>query len=282
MTVNCSSIFDVQVKRLHAYKRQLLNVLHIMHLYNMLKEDPSFEIYPRTFIFGAKASPGYYYAKKIIKLINSVAEKINGDPDVRDKLKVVFLENYRVSVAEKVFPAADVSEQISTASKEASGTGNMKFMMNGAVTVGTLDGANIEIKEIVGEDNIFIFGLTADEVLKIYEHGGYNSLEYYHHDQRIRQVCDQLVNGFLEKDPDEFGVIYDSLLVQNDQYLVLKDFDAYAKVQKKVEKAFADKDKWLRMSLVNIARSGFFSSDRTIREYASEIWGISPSPPNSR
>lgn len=282
MTVNCSSIFDVQVKRLHAYKRQLLNVLHIMHLYNMLKEDPSFEIYPRTFIFGAKASSGYYYAKKIIKLINSVAEKINGDPDVRDKLKVVFLENYRVSVAEKVFPAADVSEQISTASKEASGTGNMKFMMNGAVTVGTLDGANIEIKEIVGEDNIFIFGLTADEVLKIYEHGGYNSLEYYHHDQRIRQVCDQLVNGFLEKDPDEFGVIYDSLLVQNDQYLVLKDFDAYAKVQKKVEKAFADKDKWLRMSLVNIARSGFFSSDRTIREYASEIWGISPSPPNSR
>ena len=172
---------------------------------------------------------------KIIKLINSVAEKVNRDPDVCSKLRVVFLENYRVSVAERVFPAADVSEQISTASKEASGTGNMKFMMNGAVTVGTLDGANVEIRERVGDENIFIFGLTAEEVLNIYEHGGYRSVEYYHHDQRIRQVCDQLVNGFLEKDPNEFEVIYDSLLVQNDQYLVLKDFDSFAKVQRKVE-----------------------------------------------
>lgn len=279
MIIDPSSIFDVQVKRLHAYKRQLLNVLHIMHLYNGIKTDPSFQFYPRTFIFGAKASPGYYYAKKIIKLINSVAEKINHDPAVNDKLRVIFMENYRVSIAEDIFPAADVSEQISTASKEASGTGNMKFMMNGALTVGTLDGANIEIKERVGDENIFIFGLTAEEVHSFYENGGYRSMEYYHHDQRIRHVVEQLTNGFFETEPDEFEAIYDSLLVQNDQYFVLKDFDAYAKVQKKVSYAYEKQDKWLTMSLMNIANSGYFSSDRTIQEYADEIWKIKPSIP---
>ena len=272
--VDTAAIFDVQVKRLHAYKRQLLNVLHIMHLYNRIKEDPSYAIVPRVFIFGAKASPGYYYAKKIIKLINTVAEKVNNDPRVGDKLKVIFLENYRVSLAEKIFPASDVSEQISTASKEASGTGNMKFMINGALTVGTLDGANIEIKELVGPSNIFTFGLTSDEVLHYYQHGGYNSREYYHHDYRIRQVVDQLVNGFFSGVNNEFEPIFDSLLEENDQYFVLKDFASYAKVQEQIGETFTDKSRWQKMSLANIAHAGYFSSDRTIREYADDIWGI--------
>ena len=272
--VDTAAIFDVQVKRLHAYKRQLLNVLHIMHLYNRIKEDPSYAIVPRVFIFGAKASPGYYYAKKIIKLINTVAEKVNNDPRVGDKLKVIFLENYRVSLAEKIFPASDVSEQISTASKEASGTGNMKFMINGALTVGTLDGANIEIKELVGPSNIFTFGLTSDEVLHYYQHGGYNSREYYHHDYRIRQVVDQLVNGFFSGVNNEFEPIFDSLLEENDQYFVLKDFASYAKVQEQIGETFTDKSGWQKMSLANIAHAGYFSSDRTIREYADDIWGI--------
>lgn len=276
IAVDTSSIFDVQVKRLHAYKRQLLNVLHIMHLYNRIKEDSSFKMYPRTFIFGAKASPGYYYAKKIIKLINSIAEKVNHDPDVKDQLKVVFLENYRVSLAEEIFPAADVSEQISTASKEASGTGNMKFMMNGALTVGTLDGANIEIKDRVGNENIFIFGLTAEEVLNYYQHGGYNSMEYYHYDKRIGKVVEQLTNGFFEDVEDEFEAIYDSLLIQNDQYFVLKDFASYVNVQKEVGTAYKNQSKWLQMSLMNIAHSGYFSSDRTIKQYAKDIWNIKP------
>ncbi|EIJ79359.1 glycogen phosphorylase [Bacillus methanolicus PB1] len=272
--VDPSSIFDVHVKRLHAYKRQLLNILHIMHLYNRIKEDSSFSMFPRTFIFGAKASPGYYYAKKIIKLINSAADKINTDPDVKDQLKVIFLENYRVSLAEEIFPAADISEQISTASKEASGTGNMKFMMNGAITVGTLDGANVEIMEKVGEENIFIFGLTADEVLHYYQHGGYNSRDYYHHDYRIHQVLDSLVNGFFPDAEGEFEVIYDSLIMENDQYFVLRDFASYVDIQKKAGKAFEDQDKWLEMSLINIANSGYFSSDRTILQYANDIWKI--------
>ncbi|HZH62386.1 MAG TPA: glycogen/starch/alpha-glucan phosphorylase, partial [Metabacillus sp.] len=225
--VDIDSIFDVQVKRLHAYKRQLLNVLHIMYLYNRLKEDANYSIQPRTFIFGAKASPTYYYAKKIIKLIHSLADKVNNDPKVSQTIKVVFMENYRVSLAEDIFPAADVSEQISTASKEASGTGNMKFMMNGALTVGTLDGANIEIMEEIGEENIFTFGLTAPEVLKYEENGRYRSMEYYHHDLRIRQVIDQLTNGFFAEDEGEFEAIADSLLVQNDQYFVLRDFASY-------------------------------------------------------
>ncbi|GGJ75978.1 starch phosphorylase [Anoxybacillus voinovskiensis] len=276
IVVDESSIFDVQVKRLHAYKRQLLNVLHIMYLYNRLKEDASFSIYPRTFIFGAKASPGYYYAKRIIKLINSLADKVNRDPQTNEQLKVIFLENYRVSLAEEIFPAADVSEQISTASKEASGTGNMKFMMNGAITLGTLDGANIEILEAVGKENIFIFGLTAQEVLDYYQNGGYRAHEYYHHDRRIKQVVDQLVNGFFRDAHDHFEPIYDSLLMQNDEYFVLRDFAAYAEAQERVEAAYRNRDCWLQMSAINIAHSGYFSSDRTIQEYASDIWKIKP------
>ncbi|MBW7641472.1 glycogen/starch/alpha-glucan phosphorylase [Geobacillus thermoleovorans] len=275
--VDESSIFDVQVKRLHAYKRQLLNVLHIMHLYNRLKEDPYVSIHPRTFIFGAKASPGYYYAKRIIKLIHSVADQVNNDKRTNEQLKVIFLENYRVSLAEEIIPAADVSEQISTASKEASGTGNMKFMMNGAVTLGTLDGANVEIAEAVGEDNMFLFGLTADEVLRYYEHGGYRAHEYYHHDKRIKQVVDQLINGFFPDVGDYFEPIYDSLLAQNDEYFVLRDFAAYAEAHERVEAAYRDPARWWRMSAVNIAHSGRFASDRTVAEYAAEIWGLLPS-----
>lgn len=274
--VDPGAIFDVQVKRLHAYKRQLLNVLHIMHLYNRMKEDSSYKMVPRVFIFGAKASPGYYYAKKIIKLINAVADKVNHDPKVGDQMKVVFLENYRVSLAEKIFPAADVSEQISTASKEASGTGNMKFMINGALTLGTMDGANVEIHELVGDDNMFIFGLTAEEVLHYYRHGGYDSDEYYHLDQRIRKVVDQLVDGFFPGVLNEFEPIFDSLLEENDQYFVLKDFASYADAQIKIGEAFTDSLKWQKMCLTNIAHAGYFSSDRTIKEYAKDIWGIQP------
>ncbi|MFC3884709.1 glycogen/starch/alpha-glucan phosphorylase [Bacillus songklensis] len=270
------SIFDVQVKRLHAYKRQLLNVLHIMYLYNRIKEEKSFEIHPRTFIFGAKASPGYYYAKKIIKLINSLAEKVNNDPQVSPFLKVIFLENYRVSLAEYVFPAADVSEQISTASKEASGTGNMKFMMNGALIIGTLDGANIEIFEKVGADNIFTFGLSAEEVLNYEQNGGYRSYDYYYYDKRIKKVLEQLINGFFPNSFDLFEPIYDSLLMQNDQYYVLRDFASYAGAQEKVNEAYLNQAGWLERSIINIAHSGYFSSDRTIREYADDIWGIHP------
>lgn len=271
VAVDTHAIFDVQVKRLHAYKRQLLNILHIMHLYNRIKEDSSYSMVPRVFIFGAKASPGYYYAKKIIKLINSAAEIINNDPDVGGRMKVIFLENYRVSLAEKIFPAADVSEQISTASKEASGTGNMKFMINGALTVGTLDGANIEIRELVGDENIFTFGLTSDEVLHYYQHGGYESVGYYHHDSRIRQAVDQLVDGFFPGVYNEFEPIFDSLLGENDQYFVLKDFAPYADIQLKVGETYLDTIKWKKMSLTNIANAGSFSSDRTIKEYAEDI-----------
>ncbi|KIY20920.1 MULTISPECIES: glycogen/starch/alpha-glucan phosphorylase [Mesobacillus] len=272
--IDTESIFDVQVKRLHAYKRQLLNVLHIMHLYNELKKDPDALLSPRTFIFGAKASPGYYFAKKVIKLINSVADKVNKDPATKDKLKVVFLENYRVSLAEEIFPAADISEQISTASKEASGTGNMKFMMNGALTLGTLDGANVEITERVGRENIFLFGLSAEEVLDYQNNGGYHSLEYYHHDARIREIVDQLVNGFFPDTDNHFNEVYDTLLGHNDQYFVLKDFASYAEAHLEVSRKYLDRGKWLRMSLVNIAQSGYFSSDRTVREYADDIWKV--------
>ncbi|MBT2662293.1 glycogen/starch/alpha-glucan phosphorylase [Bacillus sp. ISL-45] len=272
--VDTESIFDVQVKRLHAYKRQLLNVLHIMHLYNALKKDPEALLYPRTFIFGAKASPGYYFAKKVIKLINSVADKVNNDPATNGKLKVVFLENYRVSLAEEIFPAADISEQISTASKEASGTGNMKFMMNGALTLGTLDGANVEITDLVGRENIFLFGLTAEEVLDYQNNGGYHSLEYYHHDERIRGVVDQLVNGFFPDTENHFNEIFDTLLGHNDQYFVLRDFASYAEAHQDVSRSYLDRNAWLQKSLVNIAKSGYFSSDRTIMEYAEQIWKV--------
>ncbi|MCZ6941361.1 glycogen phosphorylase [Bacillus mycoides] len=274
ITIDPNSIFDVQVKRLHAYKRQLLNVLHILYLYNRLKEDTSFSFYPRTFIFGAKASPGYYYAKKIIKLINELARKVNTDPYVSQFMKVIFLENYRVSLAEDIFPAADVSEQISTASKEASGTGNMKFMMNGAITLGTLDGANIEIKDRVGDDACFIFGLTADEVLHYYQNGGYRASDYYHHNMHIKKVVDQLTNGFFAQSGAEFEAIYDSLVIQNDEYFVLRDFSPYAERQEAVGRAYENRQKWLEMSILNIAQSGYFASDRTILQYSNEIWGI--------
>lgn len=275
MKVDLASIFDVQVKRLHAYKRQLLNVLHILYLYNRMKEDRNFQPYPRTFIFGAKASPGYYYAKKIIKLINTVADLVNNDKEVCDYIKVVFLENYRVSLAEEIFPAADVSEQISTASKEASGTGNMKFMMNGAVTLGTMDGANVEIFERIGSENIYIFGLRAEEVMNYYQNGGYHSREYYHYDRRIREVVDGLVNGIVSDSYGHFEPIYDSLLMQNDQYFVLKDFSSYAEAQERIGMDFSNVLEWSKKSLINIANSGYFSSDRTIGEYAKDIWKIS-------
>ncbi|MFN7250520.1 MAG: glycogen/starch/alpha-glucan phosphorylase [Anaerobacillus sp.] len=270
------SIFDVQVKRLHAYKRQLLNVFHIMELYNLLKENPNIDMVPRTFIFGAKAAPSYIFAKKIIKLINTVASVVNNDPYIQGKLKVVFLENYSVSMAEKIIPAADVSEQISTASKEASGTGNMKFMMNGALTIGTLDGANVEIHDMVGKDNIFIFGLSSQQVLNYYSYGGYVARDVYNSDQRIRTVLDQLLNGFCGNDKVEFKDIYYQILSNNDEYFVLKDFDSYVEAHQKVDLHYRDPKEWQKKAIINIAHSGKFSSDRTISEYATEIWGIRP------
>lgn len=276
INVDLSSIFDVQVKRMHAYKRQVLNILHIMDLYNRLRENPDLDIVPRTFIFGAKASPSYQHAKTTIKLINTLASLINNDKLVKDKLKVVFLENYRVTLAEMIFPASDLSEQISCAGKEASGTGNMKFMMNGAITIGTMDGANIEIAEAVGPENIFIFGLTAQEVANYYKNGGYSSWDIYHTDPRVKTVVDQLVNGFFPVAHEEFRLLYDELLHHNDTFFVLKDFASYADTQSKVDLAYRDKEKWTKMSLENIAHSGRFSSDRTITEYAEQIWKIKP------
>lgn len=278
LAVDVDSIFDVQVKRLHPYKRQLLNVLHIMYLYNRLREEPGLQITPRTIIFGAKAFPSYHLAKNIIRLINAVADRVNGDAAIAGRLKVVFLENYRVSLAEQIIPAADLSEQISTAGKEASGTGNMKFMLNGALTIGTRDGANIEILEAVGLDNIFIFGLTAEEVFHYYRHGGYCAGELYRHDPRLRLVLDQLTDGFLPAARDEFRLIHDHLLCHNDEFFVLKDFDAYAEAQKAAELAYGDRRRWLAMCARNIAHAGKFSSDLTIARYAAGIWGIKPVP----
>ncbi|OLO27560.1 glycogen phosphorylase [Alkalihalophilus pseudofirmus] len=274
--VDEQSIFDVQIKRLHGYKRQLMNIFHIIHLYNVLRENPNLDITPRTFIFGAKAAPSYYFAKEVINLIVTAANLINNDPIVNNKLKIVFLENYSVSLAEQIIPAADVSQQISTASKEASGTGNMKLMMNGALTLGTLDGANLEIKEMVGDDNIFIFGLTAEEVLNYYQYGGYNARYIYNTDHRIRTILDQLVNGFFNKDEYEFKDIYYNILSNNDEFFVLKDFDSYIEAQEMVDQNYRNQKNWLKKSITNIAHSGKFSSDRTISEYASEIWQLSP------
>lgn len=277
--VNPRSIFDVQVKRLHEYKRQLLNILHIMYLYNELKKNPDMDFYPRTFIFGAKASAGYHRAKAIIKLITSVGDVVNNDKSIGDKIKVVFIENYRVSNAELIFAAADVSEQISTASKEASGTGNMKFMLNGAVTLGTMDGANVEIVEEVGEENAFIFGLSSDEVIA-YEHNNqYNPREIYNTDSEVRAVLTQLVDGtYAPGNPEEFRDIYNSLLDgqgnRPDIYFILKDFRSYAEAQKRVEEAYKDTERWARMAMLNVAKVGKFSSDRTIEEYAKEIWNL--------
>ncbi len=275
--IDINSIFDIQVKRLHEYKRQLMNALHIMYLYNKLKEDQAFyeSFYPQTFIFGAKAAGSYHIAKKVIKLINTIADVVNNDLDVNEKIKVVFVENYNVSYAELIFPAANISEQISTASKEASGTGNMKFMMNGAVTLGTLDGANIEIIELAGIENAFIFGLTAEEVNGYYQNKTYHSKDIYQNDPEIKRILDQLVNGFFKNVRDnEFKDIYDNLLDQGDHFFVLKDFKAYVEVQKKANETYRNQDKWLEMVLKNIANSSFFSSDRTITQYADEIWNL--------
>ncbi|MEY8376966.1 glycogen/starch/alpha-glucan phosphorylase [Lachnospiraceae bacterium 56-18] len=280
--VDPRSIFDVQVKRLHEYKRQLLNILHVMHLYNQIKEHPEKNFFPRTFIFGAKASAGYIRAKEIIKLINSVADVVNNDRSINGKIKVVFIEDYRVSNAEWIFAAADVSEQISTASKEASGTGNMKFMLNGAPTLGTMDGANVEIVEEVGIENAFIFGLSSDEVINYEQNGGYNPWDVYNSDQDVHRVVDQLVDGtYANGNSEMYRDLHNSLLTKKgsdraDMYFILKDFRAYAEAQEKVEEAYRDKERWAKMALLNTACCGKFSSDRTIREYVEEIWKLDP------
>ena len=278
--VDPNSIFDVQVKRLHEYKRQLLNILHVMYLYNQIKEHPEMDFYPRTFIFGAKAAAGYRNAKLTIKLINSVADVVNNDASINGKIKVVFIENYRVSNAEIIFAASDVSEQISTASKEASGTGNMKFMLNGAITLGTMDGANVEIVEEVGEENAVIFGLSSDEVINYEQHGGYNPMDIFNSDEEIRKVLMQLVNGFYSPDdPERFRTLYNSLLNtlstdKADRYFILKDFRSYAEAQKRIEEFYRDEERWARAAILNVACSGKFTSDRTIQEYVDDIWHL--------
>lgn len=279
--IDPNSIFDIQVKRLHEYKRQLLNIMYVLSLYNELKVNPALDIAPRTFIFGAKAAAGYRRAKLIIKFINSVAELINNDETIDGKIKIIFAENYRVSLAEKLIPAADVSEQISTASKEASGTGNMKFMLNGAITLGTLDGANVEIKEEVGDDNIFIFGLKAEEVIELTLNNTYNPWHIYNMNQDVRTVLTQFINGTLDSDTELFRELYEVLLngyngSRADEYYILKDFEAYAEAQDSIDKAYKDKERWAKMAIMNTACAGKFSSDRTIKEYAEEIWGLKP------
>ena len=278
--VDPRSIFDVQVKRLHEYKRQLMNILHVMYLYNQLKDNPNMDIVPRTFIFGAKAAAGYKRAKLTIKLINNVADVINNDKSIGGKLKVVFIEDYRVSNAELIFSAADVSEQISTASKEASGTGNMKFMLNGALTIGTMDGANVEMAEEVGKDNMFIFGASADEIINLENNGGYNPMDIFNNDQDIRRVLMQLINGYYSpQDPELFRDIYNSLLNTQssdraDTYFILKDFRSYAEAHKKIDQAYRDEKWWARTAMLNTASAGKFSSDRTIEEYVRDIWHL--------
>ena len=272
--VDPDSIFDTQAKRLHAYKRQLLNILQVIYLYQRMKEDHSFRIYPHTYIFAAKAAPSYTFAKKVIKLITCVAARVNNDPDVNDVLKVVFLPNYSVSMSEILMPGSDVSEQISTAGKEASGTGNMKFMMNGALTLGTMDGANVEIDELVGRENDVIFGLTVDEIPSFRD--GYRAWDWYNNDARIHKAMDSLINGFWNGNKDDFRIIYDEIIIKNDEYLVLADFDAYVKAQEEISAKYQDRRAWAKSCLINIAKSAYFSSDRTIRQYADEIWGIKP------
>ena len=272
--VDPRSIFDCQVKRLHEYKRQLMNILHVMYLYNEIKAHPDMDIVPRTFIFGAKAAAGYYTAKLTIKLINAVAEKINNDPSINGKIKVVFIEDYRVSNAELIFAAADVSEQISTASKEASGTGNMKFMLNGALTLGTMDGANVEIVEEVGKENAFIFGLSADQVMEYEKNGNYNPRDVYNNNQDVRQVLTQLVNGFYSpENPELFRALYDALL-EKDTYFTLLDFDSYKEAHNRIDAAYRDEEHWARTAMLQTASAGKFSSDRTIEEYAKEMWHL--------
>ena len=272
--VDPRSIFDCQVKRLHEYKRQLMNILHVMYLYNEIKAHPDMDIVPRTFIFGAKAAAGYYTAKLTIKLINAVADKINNDSSINGKIKVVFIEDYRVSNAELIFAAADVSEQISTASKEASGTGNMKFMLNGALTLGTMDGANVEIVEEVGKENAFIFGLSADQVMEYEKNGNYNPRDVYNNNQDVRQVLTQLVNGFYSpENPELFRALYDALL-EKDTYFTLLDFDSYKEAHNRIDAAYRDEEHWARTAMLQTASAGKFSSDRTIEEYAKEMWHL--------
>ena len=279
VVVDPRSIFDVQVKRLHEYKRQLLNILHVMYLYNEIKEHPEMDFYPRTFIFGAKAAAGYRNAKLTIKLINSVADVINNDASINGKIKVVFIENYNVAIAEEIFAASDVSEQISTASKEASGTGNMKFMLNGALTLGTMDGANVEIVEEVGAENAFIFGLSSDEVIHYENNGGYDPMEIFNNDQDIRKVLMQLINGTSSQDTELFRHLYNSLLNTQstdkaDRYFILKDFRSYAEAQKKVSEAYQNEAAWAESAILNVASAGKFTSDRTIQQYVDEIWHL--------
>lgn len=274
--IDPNSIYDIQVKRLHAYKRQLLNIFNIMNLYNELKANPDMDMVPRTFFFGAKAAPAYYLAKQIIKLINCVADKVNNDPEIKGKIKVVFLQNYGVTLAEKIIPSGDISEQISTASKEASGTGNMKFMMNGAITMATLDGANVEIDQAVGRDNIVVFGLTSEEVMDYYAHGGYSAVDTFNNDPRLQLIIEQLRNGFFGVGPNEFDLILKNLFDTNDEFFVFKDFASYVDAQRRVDSLYRNREGWLKMSLINIANSGIFSSDNTIKKYADEIWNIKP------
>ena len=271
-----NSIFDVQAKRLHAYKRQLLNVMNIIDLYFRMKQDPSFRIYPRTFIFAAKAAPSYTFAKEVIKLIHYVADKVNNDSDVSPYMKVVFIPNYGVSIAEILMNAADVSEQISTAGKEASGTGNMKFMMNGAITLGTMDGANVEIVEKVGYDHAEIFGLRADDVALVKHENTYDVWRKYNENANIQKVVNSFVDSTFSNDPKDFKQIYNELMFKNDEYLLLADFEAYSHAQKNIEERYRNKEEWAKTCLINIAQSGYFSSDRTIKQYADEIWNIEP------
>jgi starch phosphorylase len=275
IAVDPDSLFDIQVKRIHEYKRQHLNVLHIVTLYNRLKKNPGADVPPRTFIFGGKAAPGYFMAKLIIKLINSVAEVVNDDPDVAGRLKVVFFPDFNVKNSQYIYPAADLSEQISTAGKEASGTGNMKFTMNGALTIGTLDGANVEILEEVGSENFFLFGHTVEEVMGL-KSGGYNPRDYIEFNRDLREAIDQIASGhFSRGDGNLFRPLVDSLLLQDD-YLVLADYQSYVACQDRVSEAFRDLKNWTRMSILNTARSGKFSSDRSIREYSDQIWRVKP------
>jgi len=275
--INPASVFDIQVKRIHEYKRQLLNILHIITMYNRIKANPHKKWVPRTVMIGGKAAPGYYMAKQIIKLFNYIADKINNDPDVGSKLKVVYLENYKVSLAEMIMPAADLSEQISTAGTEASGTGNMKFMLNGGLTIGTLDGANVEMAEEMGEENMFIFGMTVEEVEALHA-SGYNAADYVSRNPELAQVVQQLGDGTFSKsgNADEFKDVLDNLLY-HDRYLTFADYDAYIQAQDKVNACYMDQTKWAKMAILNVAASGKFSSDRTIAEYGREIWGIEPS-----
>ena len=274
--LNTDAIFDVQVKRLHEYKRQLLNVLHIVYLYQQLRDNPGMDFTPQTFLFGAKAAPGYHVAKEIIQLINSLAAQINADPVCKDRLQVVFLENYRVSLAEKLMPASELSEQISTAGKEASGTGNMKFMMNGALTIGTLDGANVEMHQQLGDENIFLFGLTADQVTQR-KAQGYRSLDYYQQNQALKRVIDQISAGF--SDHVSYADLTNRLLFgvggsMAEEYMLLADFDSYCDAHRRSLETYKDRQRWDQMSLINIARSGIFAADRSIQDYARDIWHV--------